>query len=120
MVQLFDKGSGTPFTVDDQVLLEEFAVQAAVAVEQSRAVRDVCELFGVVLEGLVPERSAADREERGTLAAHARAFDALRITQLVSEISRQGPEGRHLCQALLTSVAEYAQGQDGAHAGEES
>jgi len=57
VVQLFDKGSGTPFTANDQVLLEEFAVQAAVAVEQSRAVRDVCELFGVVLEGLLPERS---------------------------------------------------------------
>jgi GAF domain-containing protein len=129
VVQLFDKGSGTPFTVDDQTLLEEFAVQAAVAVEQSRAVRDVCELFGVVLQGLVPEGSAGDRDERGALAEHARAFaertgespryrDALRITQLVSEISRQGPDGRHLCQGLLSSVAEYTLRQDGEHAGE--
>jgi GAF domain-containing protein len=49
VVQLFDKGNGAPFTEDDRVLLEEFAAQAAVALEQSRAVRDVCELFGVVL-----------------------------------------------------------------------
>jgi GAF domain-containing protein len=128
VVQLFDKGSGAPFTADDQALLEEFAVQAAVAIEQSRAVRDVCELFGVVLAGLVPEGSG-DTAERGALAAHARAFaerttelpqylDALRITQLVSEISRPGPEGRHLCQELLNSVAEYTLGREGERAGE--
>jgi GAF domain-containing protein len=126
VVQLFDKGSGAPFTADDQALLEEFAVQAAVAIEQSRAVRDVCELFGVVLGGLVPD---GDGGERGALAAHARAFaertsesaqyrDALHITQLVSEISRQGPEGRHLCQALLTSVAEYALSPEGERTGD--
>lgn len=117
VVQLFDKMNGAPFTGDDQALLEEFAVQAAVAIEQSRAVRDVCELFGVVLQGLLPE-DTADEASRGALRAHARGFaertaasaryrDALRITQLVSEISRQGPEGRHLCQELLNSVAEY-------------
>jgi GAF domain-containing protein len=119
VVQLFDKANGAPFTEADRALLEEFAVQAAVAVEQSRAVRDVCELFGVVLAGLLPE-GAGDEASRRALAAHAREFaarttesaqyrDALSITQLVSEISRQGPEGRHLCQELLNSVAEYAQ-----------
>ncbi|HLH26422.1 MAG TPA: GAF domain-containing protein [Chloroflexota bacterium] len=125
VVQLFDKASGAPFTAEDQALLEEFAVQAAVAIEQSRAVRDVCELFGVVLQGLVPD---GDRAERATLAAHARGFaertaasaqyrDAQRITELVTEISRQGPEGRHLCQALLNSVAEYTR-DSGEPAGE--
>jgi len=118
VVQLFDKGSGAPFTEADQALVEEFAVQAAVALEQSRAVRDVCEMFGVVLEGLVPYEGG-DAAARGALAAHARAFaertrqsaryrDALRITELVSEISRHGPEGRRLCAELLKSVAEYA------------
>jgi GAF domain-containing protein len=117
VVQLFDKANGAPFTEADRALLEEFADQAAAALEQSRAVRDVCELFGVVLAGLLPD-GATDAASRSALAAHAREFaertaqspryrDALRITQLVSEISRQGPEGRHLCQELLNSVASY-------------
>jgi GAF domain-containing protein len=130
VVQLFDKANGAPFTSDDQLLLEEFAVQAAVAIEQSRAVRDVCELFGVVLQGLLPD--GTDREAgQDALRAHARDFaertaasaqyrDALRITQLVSEISRQGPEGRHLCQELLNSVAEFTLDQHEEPAGDQS
>ncbi|HEY7065552.1 MAG TPA: GAF domain-containing protein [Chloroflexota bacterium] len=119
VVQLFDKANGAPFTPSDQTLLEEFAVQAAVALEQARAARDVSELFGVVLQGLLPDEDGGTGAADGALWAHAREFaerttqsaqyrDALRITQLVTEISRNGPEARRLCQELLNSVAAYA------------
>ena len=51
------------------------------------------------------------------MAASPQYQDALRITQLVGEISRQGPEGRHLCQELLNSVAEFTRGDAGAAGG---
>jgi hypothetical protein len=82
------------------------------------------------LQGLLPD--GTDREAgQDALRAHARDFaertaasaqyrDALRITQLVSEISPQGPEGRHLCQELLNSVAEFTLDQHEEPAGDQS
>jgi GAF domain-containing protein len=121
VVQLFDKGNGQPFTPADMELLEQFASQAAVAIEQSRAVRDLSRLFGVVLQGLLPAGAEAEALRR-SLETHAAEFsertaqseqyrEALEITHLVAEISRHGPEARRLCQQIVTSVAGYVRDQ---------
>ena len=121
VVQLFDKGNGQPFTPADMELLGHFASQAAVAIEQSRAVRDLTRLFGVVLQGLLPAGPEAEALRR-SLEAHAVEFsertaqseqyrEALQITHLVAEISRHGPGARRLCQQIMSSVAEYVRGQ---------
>ena len=121
VVQLFDKGNGQPFTPTDMELLGHFASQAAVAIEQSRAVRDLTRLFGVVLQGLLPAGPEAEALRR-SLEAHAAEFsertaqseqyrEALQVTHLVAEISRHGPEARRLCQQIMASVAEYVRGE---------
>ncbi len=130
VVQLFDKGKGAlPFTQADMELLEQFATQAAVAIEQSRAVRDLARLFSVVLEGLLPPGLAGGTLRR-TLEVHAAEFaertaqtaqyrEALAITDLVAAISRQGPAARRLCQQIMASVAGYMRGQPSADGGPE-
>ncbi len=123
VIQLCDKLDGSPFTATDMELLGQFASQAAVAIEQSRALRDLTQLFCVVLEGLLPgvseeealrralERRAAELTERTTQSEHYLA--ALQITHLVSEVSRQGPEARRVCREIMASLAAYLQGQAG-------
>lgn len=121
VVELFDKLDGQPFTPPDMELLGQFASEAAVAIEQSRVVRDLTLLFRVILQGLLPggneeaalravlETHAAEFTER---TAHSEQYrDALQITHLVSEISNQGPGGRALAQQILSSIAEYIRGQ---------
>jgi signal transduction protein with GAF and PtsI domain len=121
VIQAFDRAGGQPFTENDQALLTEFAAEAAVAIEQSRIVRDLARLFLVVLHQMFPEASLDDERVR-TLAAHAAEFatrvaeseqyrEALKITALVNQVSAQGPEARHLCQEILTGVATYVRGQ---------
>jgi GAF domain-containing protein len=120
VIQAFDRSGGQPFTNDDQDLLGEFANEAAVAIEQSRLMRDLSQLFLVVLDQLLPQDGDAARLE--ALRAHAAEFaervaqspqyrEALKVTNLVTEVSGQGPEARHLCQEILDSVAAYVRQQ---------
>jgi GAF domain-containing protein len=129
VVQLFDRANGQPFQPADQELLENFASQAAVAIEQSRAVRDLSRLFGVVLQGLLPTEGQASAQRR-QLEQHAVQFsqraaqseqyrEALEITQLVSDISRHNPEARRLCQRIMASMTGYVRGQAQQSAAEE-
>lgn len=117
VIELFDKANGQPFSADNMQVLEQFGAAAAVAIEQARLVRDLAQLFVVVLRGLLPGGSE-EAALRQALETRAGAFteraaqsqqyrDVLEITQLVSEISRQGPEARQHCRQILASVAEY-------------
>lgn len=119
VVELFDKRDGQPFSPADMELLAQFASQAAVAIEQSRVVRDLTLLFRVILQGLLP---GGDEEEalRRVLEAHVAEFtqrtaqsaqyrDALAIAQLAGAISRHGPAARQLARQVLASVAQYLQ-----------
>src|SRR3954454_22941045 len=54
VLQLCDKNGGEPFTANDMALLGHFASLAAVAIEQSRVVRDLAQLFCVILQALLP------------------------------------------------------------------
>ena len=78
-------------------------------------------LFLHVLSELLPT-DAAETELRESLEEHAREFatrteqstpyqEALQITQLVNDISEQGPEARRLCQEVMAGVAAYVRGQ---------
>jgi GAF domain-containing protein len=120
VVELFDKRDGQPFSPADMELLARFASQAAVAIEQSRVMRDLTLLFQVTLQSLLPggddeaaalrralEAPAAEFAQRTAQSAQYR--DVLAITQLVGEISRQGPAARQLARQVLASVAEYLQ-----------
>jgi GAF domain-containing protein len=119
VVELFDKRDGQPFSPADMELLAQFASQAAVAIEQSRVVRDLTWLFRVILQGLLP---GGNEEEalRRVLEAHVAEFtqrtaqsaqyrDALAIAQLAGAISRHGPAARQLARQVLASVAQYLQ-----------
>jgi GAF domain-containing protein len=123
VIQALNRAGGQPFTEDDMALLTEFAAEAAVAIEQSRVVRDLARLFLVVLHQMFPD-APADEERVRALEAHATEFatrvaegeqyrEALKITSLVNEVSAQGPEARHLCQEILAGVAAYVRGQPG-------
>jgi GAF domain-containing protein len=127
VVELFDKLDGQPFTPTDMELLGQFASEAAVAIEQSRVVRDLTLLFRVILSGLLPGGSEEDAL-RNALETHAAEFtertaqseqyrEALQITQLVSDISAHGPAARQLARQVLASVAEYLRSQASVHAG---
>jgi GAF domain-containing protein len=121
VLQLCDKNGGEPFTANDMALLGHFATLAAVAIEQSRVVRDLAQLFCVILQALLPgvSENEALREaiEAQSLsvgertAQSAQYQEALEITHLISAISQQGPAARRHCLQLLTHVATYIRGQ---------
>jgi GAF domain-containing protein len=121
VIQALNEAGRPPFTENDMALLTEFAAEAAVAIEQSRVVRDLARLFLVVLHQMFPD-APADEERVLTLEAHAAEFatrvaeseqyrEALKITTLVNEVSTQGPEARHLCQEILAGVAAHVRSQ---------
>jgi transcriptional regulator with GAF, ATPase, and Fis domain len=126
VIQLCDKDGGRPFTASDMELLGQFASQAAAAIEQSRALRDLSQLFCVVLQGLLPgmseeealqhalESNADDMTARAAQSEHYR--EALQITHLISEVSRHGPEARRVCREIISSVADYVRGQSSQNA----
>lgn len=121
VVEIFDKTDGQPFTAADMQILGMFASEAAVAIEQSRVVRDLTQMFSVVLAGLLPggseeealrrtlEQNAVEFTERSAQSEQYR--EALQITHLVSEISRHGPAARQLCRQVMTSVENYVRAQ---------
>src|SRR5581483_9221611 len=124
VVQALNQVGGKLFTDAHMQLLTEFAAEAAVAIEQSRVVRDLGQLFLVVLNELLPHQAGEDAERRRTLESHALEFaarvaaseqyrEALKVTSLVTEVSAHGPEARHLCQEILASVASYVRNQPG-------
>ncbi len=118
VVEVMDKQGGQPFDETDQALLEKFAAEAAVAIEQAGLVRDVRLLFGRLLDALLAgdtegatqhealRRHADEFAERTAQSAEYR--DALEITQVVTDISQRSPEARHLCQEIIAGIAAYA------------
>jgi GAF domain-containing protein len=121
VIEIFDKSGGQPFNANDMELLGQFASEAAVAIEQSRVVRDLTQLFTIVLQGLLPGRSEDDALQRalagqadgltGRTAQSEQYREALQITLLVSEVSRHGPRACQLCQQIVASLASYLRSQ---------
>jgi len=121
VIQLFDKAGGQPFTAIDMELLGQFASEAAVAIEQSRVVRDLTQLFTIVLQGLVPGVSEDEALRRaleaqadvltGRTAQSEQYRESLQITHLVSEVSRHGPTACQISQQIMASLATYIRSQ---------
>jgi GAF domain-containing protein len=116
VLQLLDKHGGQPFDAGDMATLGLFARQAAVAIEQSRAVRSLSALLRASLAGLDQRGDLAD------LAAGAAAFvahteesaeyrDTMRLAGLLGEIARQGDAGRRLALDVLAAITSYLRGR---------
>jgi GAF domain-containing protein len=106
VLEVFDKAGGAKFTGSDLETLELFALQAAIAIEQSRTLQSVEKLFRELLSGT----GSFDEEARkfaSDIAADAAYSQALGLASLVKEIAQHGPAERALCEALLRNLADY-------------
>jgi putative methionine-R-sulfoxide reductase with GAF domain len=113
VLQLLDKDGGRPFSAGDMETLGRFANQAAVAIEQSRAVRSLVALMRVAITNL---------DEEGDLVARAAAFagrteegpeyrETMELAGLLGDIARGGDAGRRLTLDLARAVNTYVNAQ---------
>ncbi len=114
VLELLDKAGAASFSPTDMEALGLFANQAAVAIEHSRAYRNVAALIDAVLQSL----GGTPDDQRQSLLERARAFAAtieedvtyrraLDLAGLVREIAQQGEHELAGCQAILQGFAEY-------------
>lgn len=114
VLELMDKQGAPSFGAADIYSLVLFANQAAVAIEQSRAQRDLGMLLGNLLAGAGNGRTVV----QGDLGERVRAFagdlehdltyrQSLDLAALVREIASQGEQEIVACQAILLGFAEY-------------
>jgi GAF domain-containing protein len=117
VLELLDKIGAPSFSPSDTASLGLFANMAAVAIEQSRANRNLAALVGETLRSL-------GGQDEGALQAELRSFitsmeedvayrRALDLAQLVHEIAWQGEREVTLCRSVLGAFAEYARTKPG-------
>jgi signal transduction protein with GAF and PtsI domain len=115
VLELLDKEGAPSFNTADIEALGLFANQAAVALEQSGSHRSLGAFIAGMLESLHPTE--------GSQRDHAYAFAAnieediayrraLELAQLVQQIAREGEPELKVCQAVLSSFAEYIRSQE--------
>ncbi|MDP9372416.1 MAG: GAF domain-containing protein [Chloroflexota bacterium] len=117
VLELLDKIGAPSFHAGDMETLGLFANQAAVAIEQSRANRNLGALLGETLRSL--EGGAGLAERARAFAARTEEEDlttreALDLAALVQEIARAGERERRLCRTILQGFAEYLRTRPGA------
>lgn len=109
VVEVVDKMTDTGFDAEDMQLLEVFARQAAVAIEQSRIHQDVTALVAEIVAWL---RMSVDEQQDEALAVAAGPFAAglegdvafrraLELARLVNQIAQRGEDDALRCQQLL-------------------
>ena len=114
VMELMDKQGAPSFGASDIDSLALFANQAAVAIEQSRAQRDL----GMLLGNLLAVTGDGTSVAQGDLGERVRAFagdlerdltyrQSLDLAALVREIASQGEQEIVACQAILRGFAEY-------------
>ncbi|MGH9173502.1 MAG: GAF domain-containing protein [Vicinamibacterales bacterium] len=115
VLELLDKQSSPSFSPDDISLLSLFAEQAAAALEQSRAQRDLTTLVTLALRSWVAGSAltaeTTERLRQFTLgieqdAGYVRALD---LAALVTGIASHGDLANDACRAILTGFLEYLQ-----------
>ncbi len=121
VLELLDKAGAASFSAGDMETLGLFANQAAVAIEQSRANRNLGALLGEVLRSLDGDGGAALAERARAFAARTEEEDltyreALDLAGLVQEIAAAGERERRLCRTVLAGFAEYLRARPGAGA----
>ncbi len=108
VLELLDKADEGSYSMADMHVLAMFANLAAVAIEQSRTRANLVEILaGAVQEVPEAERRRLEARLGSVVSGDAEYQMALRIAQLVEEISRSGERELALCQAILSEVAGY-------------
>lgn len=121
VLELLDRVDGTAFNQVHLALLGRFASQAAIAIEQSRAHRD---MRALIHELLVVDDSPASRGAAAAVLDRARAFvdrmgadvdarEALELAGLVREIAWRGEAEFVAVRAILNGFAEYLRSRPG-------
>lgn len=116
--ELLDREDGASFTPADIELLDQFAGQAAIAIEQSRTFRNLVPLIGRTLEelGLLPREQQGPLRERvesfTQSVEEARSFQqTLELARLVQQVASQGEPEYRLCREILESFGDYVRKQ---------
>jgi GAF domain-containing protein len=110
VLELLDK-EGTPtFDANDMYTLGLFARQAAVAIEQSRAHRNLAALLRELLGSSAA--TAGDLAQRvssfaATLETDATFRRSVELAALIHEIAQQGEDESQACLAILRGFADY-------------
>lgn len=113
VLQLLDRDGGNPFSPADMATLGRFANQAAVAIEQSRAVRSLAALMRAAIADLDQEGSLSERAvafaERTEDSADYR--EIVELAGLLGEIARRGDSGRRLSLDVTGAIVTYLRTQ---------
>jgi GAF domain-containing protein len=113
VLQLLDRDGGNPFSAADMATLGRFANQAAVAIEQSRAVRSLAALMRAAISNLDQEGNLAERAvafaERTEDSADYR--EIVELAGLLGEIARRGDSGRRLSLDVTGAIVTYLRTQ---------
>lgn len=118
VLELLDKEGAPSFSPTDMESLGLFAMQAAVAIEQSRTQRNL----GAMLVALLESFSGLPDHRRTTLEEQSRSFTdemeqdpsyrrSLDLARLVQEIAQRGERELEACEAILRSFAAYLRSQ---------
>jgi GAF domain-containing protein len=115
VLEMLDKEGNTGFDPDDINALTLFAAQAAIAIEQSRAQRNLAALLKELLASLGDARAplSADLLERvGNLASLLELEPAFRravdMAALVHQLAVSGEAESDLCLKILRAAHQYA------------
>lgn len=113
VIQLLDKAGGASFTQWDIELVGRFVEQAALAVEQSRALENLSDLLVSALRRLAgPDAVTADvdaaaRAFVGHVNAAAVQSEALALARTIAEIGQQGEAELRLVHTWLMAFRQY-------------
>jgi len=116
--ELLDREDGASFSPADIELLDQFAGQAAVAIEQSRTFRNLVPMIGRTLE----ELELLPQEQQGPLRERVEAFtrsveetrsfqQTLELARLIQHVASQGEPEYRLCRQVLESFSDYVRSQ---------
>jgi GAF domain-containing protein len=109
VLELLDK-EGTPtFDANDMYTLGLFARQAAVAIEQSRAHRNLAALLRALLGSAATPGDLAQRVSSfaAALETDATFRRSVELAALIHEIAQQGEDESQACLAILRDFADY-------------
>jgi GAF domain-containing protein len=113
VLELLDKEGAPSFGPEDIEVLNLFANQAAIAIEQSRSQGSAAAVVAAVLSSLAESGSdqrglTAELVRFGVALEENRVFRrSLDLAALVHEIVREGEREFELCEALLRGFAQY-------------
>jgi GAF domain-containing protein len=110
VLELLDKQGAAVFDAADMHALGLFAGQAAVAIEQSQAQRNLAALLRELLGSLGDDSALQQRVARfaSNLEHEATFRRAVEMAQLVHDVTQYGEDEAAACLAILRGFADYA------------